>query len=144
MAEALALARKAAEEGEVPVGCVIIRDGVIVGRGYNTREREQNALGHAELNAIAEACKTVGFWRLPDCEMFVTLEPCPMCAGAVINARLGKLCYGASDPKAGACGSVIDLFSHPFNHKPEIISGIMAEESAALLSGFFKKLREKG
>jgi tRNA(adenine34) deaminase len=143
MALALELARKAAAEGEVPVGCVIVRDGAVVGRGYNTRERDQNALAHAELTAIAEACKTVGYWRLPDCEMYVTLEPCPMCAGAVINSRLGKLSYGASDPKAGACGSVIDLFSHPFNHKPEVISGVLAEESAALLTEFFSDIRAK-
>jgi tRNA(adenine34) deaminase len=143
MREALSLARRAAQEGEVPVGCVIVQNGVIVGRGYNTRERQQNALAHAELIAIAEANAAVGFWRLPDCEMFVTLEPCPMCAGAVINARIGKITYGASDPKAGACGSVIDLFSHPFNHKPEVTGGVLAEESAELLSGFFKKLRSK-
>ena len=143
MPEALALARRAAAEGEVPVGCVIVRDGVVVGRGYNTREADQNALAHAELTAIGEACKAVGFWRLPDCEMFVTLEPCPMCAGAVINARIGKLVYGAPDPKAGACGSVIDLFSHPFNHKPLVTGGVMAEESAELLTAFFKHLRKK-
>ncbi|MDR0324789.1 MAG: nucleoside deaminase [Oscillospiraceae bacterium] len=143
MLEALALARKAAEEGEVPVGCVIVRDGVVVGRGYNTREADQNALAHAELSAIAEACQTVGFWRLPDCEMFVTLEPCPMCAGAVINSRIAKVTFGAADPKAGACGSVVDLFSYPFNHKPEVIGGVLAEESAALLSGFFRDLRDK-
>jgi tRNA(adenine34) deaminase len=143
MALALELAGKAAAEGEVPVGCVIVRNGVVVGQGYNTREKDQNALAHAELTAISEACRTVGFWRLPDCEMFVTLEPCPMCAGAVINARIKKLVYGASDPKAGACGSVIDLLSYPFNHKPEVISGVLAAESAALLSGFFKQLRVK-
>jgi tRNA(adenine34) deaminase len=141
MREALALARTAAAEGEVPVGCVIVRGGDIVGRGYNTREKDQNALAHAELNALSEACAAVGFWRLPDCEMYVTLEPCPMCAGAVINSRIGKLVYGASDPKAGACGSVIDLFSYPFNHKPEVVSGVLEEESAALLSGFFKQIR---
>jgi tRNA(adenine34) deaminase len=143
MLQALELAGTAAGEGEVPVGCVIVRDGVVVGSGYNTRERDQNALAHAEMTALAKACETVGFWRLPDCEMYVTLEPCPMCAGAVINARIGKLVYGASDPKAGACGSVVDLFGYPFNHKPEVVSGVMAEESAALLTGFFKALRKK-
>ncbi|MDR0294301.1 MAG: tRNA adenosine(34) deaminase TadA [Oscillospiraceae bacterium] len=142
MRQALALARRAGGEGEVPVGCVIVRDGVVVGRGYNSREREQNALAHAELTAVAEACKAVGFWRLPDCAMYVTLEPCPMCAGAVINARVGELIYGASDPKAGACGSVIDLFAHPFNHKPLVTGGVLAEESSELLTGFFQKLRE--
>ena len=138
---ALDLAHKAAAEGEVPVGCVVVRGGVVVGRGHNTREKDQNALAHAELTAIAQACETVGFWRLPDCELFVTLEPCPMCAGAVINARVGKLVYGASDPKAGACGSVVNLFAYPFNHKPEILGGVLADESSALLTGFFKELR---
>jgi tRNA(adenine34) deaminase len=144
MRMALELARQAAEEGEVPVGCVIVRDGIVVGRGYNKREREQNALSHAELIAIREACETVGFWRLPDCEMFVTLEPCPMCAGGIINSRIAKVWYGADDPKAGACGSVVDLFSFPFNHKPQTVSGILAEESAELLRGFFKGIRAKG
>ena len=143
MRVALELAVQAAKELEVPVGCVVVRDGVVVGRGRNTREAGQNALAHAELTAIAEACKTVGFWRLPDCEMFVTLEPCPMCAGAVINARIGKLFYGASDPKAGACGSVIDLFSYPFNHRPAVTGGVLAEESAELLTAFFRELRKK-
>lgn len=142
MSEALELAGKAAAEGEVPVGCVIVRGDAVVGRGYNTREKDQNALAHAELTAIAEACKEVGFWRLPDCDMYVTLEPCPMCAGAIINSRIGKLYFGASDPKAGACGSVINLFSYPFNHKPQVVSGVLAEESAALLTGFFRKLRK--
>jgi tRNA(adenine34) deaminase len=143
MQEALSLARQAAEEGDVPVGCVIVLDGVIVGRGYNKRELEQNALSHAELIAIAEACKTVGFWRLCGCELYVTLEPCPMCAGGIINSRISKVYYGASDPKAGACGSVADLFGFPFNHKPEVSGGILAEESAALLTGFFRRLRER-
>jgi tRNA(adenine34) deaminase len=143
MREALALARLAAEEGEAPIGCVIVRAGEIVGRGRNTREKTQNALGHAELLAISEACETVGFWRLPDCAMFVTLEPCPMCAGAVINARIGELYFGAYDPKAGACGSVIDLFSYPFNHKPAVAGGLLAEESSALLTGFFRELRNR-
>ncbi len=143
MREALALAHQAAEEGEAPVGCVIVRNGEIIGRGRNARERTQNALGHAELLAIDEACGNVGFWRLPDCSMFVTLEPCPMCAGAIINARLGELYFGAYDPKAGACGSVINLFSYPFNHKPAVTGGLLAEESSALLTGFFRKLREE-
>jgi tRNA(adenine34) deaminase len=143
MREALELAEKAAAEGEVPVGCVIVREGVIVGRGHNTREKDQNALAHAELTAIDEACRTVGFWRLPDCEMYVTLEPCPMCAGAIINSRISKVTFGAYDSKAGACGSVIDLFSYPFNHKPEVSGGMMDKESSALLSGFFKNLRKK-
>jgi tRNA(adenine34) deaminase len=139
---ALALARQASAEGEVPVGCVIVRNGTVVGRGSNKREGEQNALSHAECIAIGEACKTVGFWRLPDCEMFVTLEPCPMCAGAIINSRIAKVYYGASDPKAGACGSVIDLFGFPFNHKPDVVGGVLAEESSVLLTEFFRGVRD--
>jgi len=112
-----------------------------VGSGYNKRETEQNALSHAELLAIDEACKTVGFWRLPDCDLYVTLEPCPMCAGGIINSRIATVYYGASDPKAGACGSVVDLFSFPFNHKPKVISGVLAEKSAELLREFFREVR---
>jgi tRNA(adenine34) deaminase len=143
MRAALELARLAASEGEAPVGCIVARGDEIVGRGRNTRERTQNALGHAELHAISQACETVGFWRLPDCALYVTLEPCPMCAGAIINARIGAVYFGAHDPKAGACGSVVDLFAYPFNHKPPVRGGILAEESSALLTGFFRELRGK-
>lgn len=141
MDEALALAKQAAAEGEVPVGCVIVRDGQIVGRGRNRRETEKTALGHAEIEAIAQACETLGGWRLWDCTLYVTLEPCPMCAGAIVNARIPRVVYGAADSKSGACGSVCDLFSVAFNHKPEVLSGVREQEAAALLQEFFQNLR---
>ena len=141
MKEALALAREAAADGEVPVGCVITRNGEIVGRGRNRRERGKNALCHAELEAINEACTNLGGWRLWECTLYVTLEPCPMCAGAIINARIPRVVYGASDAKCGAAGSVCSLFSMAFNHHPEVESGILEEECAALLTEFFQKLR---
>lgn len=141
MDEALALAKQAAAEGEVPVGCVIVRDGQIVGRGRNRRETEKTALGHAEIEAIAQACETLGGWRLWDCTLYVTLEPCPMCAGAIVNARIPRVVYGATDSKSGACGSVCDLFSMAFNHKPEVLSGVREQEAAALLQEFFQNLR---
>ena len=142
MRRALALAQEAAAGGETPVGAVVTRRGVIVGEGRNRREKGKNALYHAELEAIDQACKALGGWRLWECELFVTLEPCPMCAGAVINARLRRLVYGAADPKAGCCGSVTDLFALPFNHRPEVQNGLLAEESAALLKEFFAGLRQ--
>ena len=141
MDEALALAREAAAEGEVPVGCVIARRGEIVGRGRNRRETGKSALGHAEIEAISEACKTLGGWRLWECTLYVTLEPCPMCAGAIVNARIPRVVYGASDAKCGACGSVCDLFSMDFNHHPQMTKGIREEEAAALLTEFFRNLR---
>lgn len=116
MRQALELARQAMEEGEVPVGCVIVRDGAVVGRGRNRRETEHTALGHAELDAIRQACGALGGWRLSRCALYVTLEPCPMCAGAIINARIPALYYGAKDEKAGCCGSVLNLFEERFNH----------------------------
>ena len=143
MREALALAREAAAEGEVPVGAVVVRGDEIVGRGRNRRETGKTALAHAELEAIGEACRTLGGWRLWQCELFVTLEPCPMCAGAAINARLPRVVFGASDPKAGSCGSVTDLFALPYNHHPETVSGVLGGECAALLQDFFRALREK-
>lgn len=142
MHEALALAHEAADEGEVPVGCIVTDGEHIVGRGRNRRETGKSALAHAELEAIAEACRTLGGWRLWRCTLYVTLEPCPMCAGAIINARIKRVVYGASDRKAGCCGSILDLFREPFNHHPEVTGGVLAEESAALLSSFFKKLRK--
>lgn len=142
MKEALRLAYEAADEGEVPVGCVVARGDVIVGRGRNRRENTRHALAHAELLAIDEACRALGGWRLPGCDLYVTLEPCPMCAGALINARLQRVFFGARDPKAGALVSRVELFSLGFNHRPEVVEGIMAEESAALLSNFFKAKRE--
>ncbi len=142
MREALLLAEEAAKEGEVPVGCVIVRRGEIVGRGRNRRETAKTALGHAEIEAIADACKNLGGWRLWDCTMYVTLEPCPMCAGAIINARIPKVFVGAKDEKCGACGSVCDLFSLDFNHRPETEFGLLEEASKKLLTDFFLALRQ--
>ena len=141
MEEALKLAREAAADGEVPVGCVIVRGDEIVGRGRNRREKDRSALAHAETEAIADACRKLGGWRLWDCTLYVTLEPCPMCAGAIINARIPRVVFGAKDPKCGACGSVCDLFSMNFNHHPQANSGIMEEECASLLAEFFDRLR---
>lgn len=142
MHEALSLAREAADEGEVPVGCIVTDGEHIVGRGRNRRETGKSALAHAELEAIAEACRTLGGWRLWRCTLYVTLEPCPMCAGAIINARVGTVCYGARDEKAGACGSVLDLFAERFNHRPRVYGGVLKEECAALLQDFFHDLRK--
>ena len=141
MDQALSLAAEAAAEGEVPVGCVIVRNGQIVGRGRNRRETAKTALGHAEIEAISDACRNLGGWRLWDCTLYVTLEPCPMCAGAIVNARIPKVVYGAADAKAGSCGSVCDLFAMDFNHHPQVISGVRQEECAALLRKFFANLR---
>ena len=141
MDQALELAREAAAEGEVPVGCVIVRNGEIVGRGRNRRETAKTALGHAEIEAIAEANRNLGGWRLWDCTLYVTLEPCPMCAGAIVNARIPRVVYGASDRKCGACGSVCDLFNMDFNHHPRVETGIREEEAAALMTEFFQNLR---
>lgn len=141
MREAIALAREAAAAGEVPVGAVVVRGEEIVGRGRNRREADRTALAHAELEAIADACRTLGGWRLWQCTLYVTLEPCPMCAGAVVNARLPRLVYGAADPKAGSCGSLVDLFSFPYNHHPAVTSGVLADECAQLLRDFFRALR---
>ena len=143
MKAALRLAQRAAEEGEVPVGAVIVCDGKIVGRGRNRRESRKNALCHAEIEAIDKACKKLGGWRLHRCDLYVTLEPCPMCAGAIINARIKTVYYGASDPKAGSCGTPTNLFAPAYNHKPETVSGILEEECAAVLRDFFQALREK-
>jgi len=141
MREALRLAREAAAEGEVPVGAVVVKGDTIIATGRNRREAAKNALCHAELEAIHNACANLGGWRLWQCELYVTLEPCPMCAGAIINARIPRVIFGASDQKAGSCGSVVNLFELPYNHKPELIGGVLADESAQLLSGFFKTLR---
>ena len=141
MDEALALAAEAARDGEVPVGCVIVCGDRIVGRGRNRRETDRTALGHAEIEAISEACRTLGGWRLWECTMYVTLEPCPMCAGAIINARIPRVVCGAADSKCGACGSVCDLFSMDFNHHPQVEFGVREAESSALLKDFFTDLR---
>ena len=141
MDAALALAREAAAEGEVPVGCVIVRGDEIVGRGRNRREQDKTALAHAEIEAIREACRNLGGWRLWECTLYVTLEPCPMCAGAIINSRIKRVVYGASDAKFGACRSVCSLFDMAFNHHPQVESGIREAEAAALMTEFFQKLR---
>ena len=138
---AIEQAKLAAAELEVPVGAVVVRNGEVVSVGRNRRETGKNALAHAEIEAIDLACKKLGGWRLWECEMYVTLEPCPMCTGAIINSRIRRLIYGASDYKAGSCGSVVNLFDLPYNHKPEVVSGFMAEECSALLSDFFAELR---
>ena len=141
MDEALALAREAAAEGEVPVGCVIVRQGQIVGRGRNRREKDKSALAHAEIEAIGEACRNLGGWRLWECTLYVTLEPCSMCAGAILNARIPRVVYGASDSKFGAVRSVCSLFDMAFNHHPQVEAGIREEEAAELMTEFFQKLR---
>ena len=143
MREALALAQAAADEGEVPVGCVVVRGEEIVGRGRNRRESAKSALAHAEIEAIAEACRNLGGWRLWQCTLYVTLEPCPMCAGAIINARLPRVVYGAKEPTNGCCGTAVDLFMLPCSQKPEIVPGVLEEECSAMLSAFFRRLREK-
>ena len=143
MLRALELARLSALEGEVPVGAVVVRGDEIVGEGRNRRETGRNALYHAELEAIDNACKALGGWRLWQCDIYVTLEPCPMCAGAIINARIIRVVFGAYDKKAGSFGSVTDLSALPYNHKPLVSGGFMETECARELSDFFLKLREK-
>ena len=143
MRAALAQAELAARAGEVPVGAVVAKDGEIVAQAHNLRESGKNATYHAELLAIDAACKALGGWRLWQCELFVTLEPCPMCSGAIINSRIRRVVYGAADPKAGCCGSLTDLFALPFNHRPKVEGGLLAEECAQLLKEFFAALRKK-
>jgi len=144
MKRALELAEEAFDKGEIPVGAVVVRSGEIVGEGYNLRESKKNALLHAEVIAIEKACAAVGGWRLSDCTLYVTLEPCPMCAGAMINSRIKRVVFGAKDAAAGCCGSLINFNSYPFNHAFEIQSGLCADESAELLRRFFNKKRESG
>ena len=141
MRRALELAAQAAQEGDVPVGCVIVKDGEIVGEGRNRREENGDATAHAELEAIRDACDKLGTWRLHDCTLYVTLEPCPMCAGGIINSRMHTVRYGARDDKAGACGSVLNLFEERFNHKPRLYGGLLEGECAEQLQDFFEKLR---
>lgn len=143
MREAIKQAKLAARKGEVPVGAVIVRNGEIISRAYNTRETGKNALCHAEIKAIHRACRKLGGWRLPGCELYVTLEPCPMCAGAIINSRIVSVYYGASDTKAGAFGTLFDMNAFGLNHKPEVFSGVLKDECASLLSSFFAELRKK-
>lgn len=143
MRQALVLAAQAAEYGEVPVGAVVVYDGKVVGQGFNRRESGKNALAHAELEAIDQACRTLGGWRLHKCDLYVTLEPCPMCSGAIINARIRRLVFGAYDPKGGCFGSVSDFNELPFNHKPQVTGGVLEQECAQALSDFFRRLRSK-
>ena len=141
MRQALELAQEAAAEGDVPVGCVIVKDGLIIGRGRNRREERGDATAHAELEAIRDACARLGSWRLHGCTLYVTLEPCPMCAGGIINARISEVRYGTRDEKAGCCCSVLDLFSEPFNHRPRVYRGPLEAECRSLLQDFFESLR---
>lgn len=142
MTQALELAKIAGEHGEVPVGCVIVdENGDIIGRGRNQREEKHSVLSHAECEAIEDACRNIGDFRLSACTLYVTLEPCPMCAGAIINARIKTLVYGARDENMGACASVINLFEERFGHKPAIYEGVLAEQSRELLQSFFRSLR---
>lgn len=143
MREALHLAQEAAAAGEVPVGCVIVRGGEIVGRGRNRREERQATVSHAEMEAIAAANARLNSWRLEDCELYVTLEPCPMCAGAVLNARISKVFYGARDRELGACGGVLNLFMEAFPNRPALVGGVLEEECRAVLGAFFTGLRGK-
>ena len=140
---AIEQAQIAASLGEIPVGAVVVKDGQVIGRGYNRREIDSSATAHAEVLAIEDACQQLGTWRLTDCELYVTLEPCPMCAGAIINARIRRVIYGAKDERAGCCGSVADFFVMPFNHNPLSRSGILAEECKKLLLDFFSTLRSE-
>ena len=144
MKEALRLAKKAASIGEVPIGCVIVYEGKIIGRGYNRRTIDKNTLSHAELNAIRKASKYMGDWRLENCDIYITLEPCQMCSGAIIQARMRKVYIGCMNPKAGCAGSILNLLQMPqFNHQVEIEIGILEEECSSILKNFFKELRQK-
>ena len=143
MNEALKLAKRAEELGEIPVGAVVVRGGEIIGRGYNQRESRKNAILHAEMIAIEEACEAVGDWRLRDCTLYVTLEPCPMCAGAIVNSRIERVVFGTSDRMAGCCGSLINLNAYPFNHTFSIEKGICENECKDILKSFFEKRRQK-
>ncbi len=143
MRHAIVQAQRAFDAGEIPVGCVIVdKDGRIIGRGQNTRERTRSALGHAELAAIDEACRATGDWRLEGCTLYVTLEPCPMCTGAIINARIPCVVFGAREENFGSCGSVIDLFSERYGHHPAVYAGVLENECTTLLTDFFRKIRK--
>lgn len=144
MRQALALAREAAAAGEVPVGCVVVREGVVVGRGRNRREETRSAASHAEMEAIAQANAALNSWRLEDCELYVTLEPCPMCAGAILNARISRVYFGARDRVMGACGGVMNLFMEDFPNRPALVGGILESACGQVLSDFFQELRRSG
>lgn len=143
MEMAIELAKKAYDEGEVPVGAVIVRRGEVIAEGYNRRETGKNALYHAETSAVSAACEALHGWRLPECTLYVTMEPCPMCAGAIVNARIDRVVYGVKDERAGAFGGVLDLNAYPLNHKVQVEGGVCEDECRALLQDFFKALREK-
>ena len=144
MKEALKQARKALALGEVPIGCVIVHEGKIIGRGYNRRNTDKNTLSHAEITAIRKASKVIGDWRLEECTIYITLEPCQMCAGAIVQSRMKEVVIACRNPKAGCAGSLLNLLQFPaFNHQVEIESGILQDECAALLTGFFKEMRDK-
>lgn len=143
MREAIAEARRAAALGEAPIGAVIVREGAVIARGHNLRETGRHALAHAEILAIHHACRALGGWRLPGCTLYVTLEPCPMCAGAAINARIERVVFGAYDPKAGSFGSLVDLSKVPYNHAPRLTGGVLEQECSALLRDFFRALRRR-
>ena len=141
MTQALELARQAGALGEIPVGAVVVKDGAVIGRGFNRRETDHDATAHAEVLAIREACRTLGGWRLDGCALFVTLEPCPMCAGAILNARIPRVYYGARDREMGACGGVLNLFMEDFPHPPALVGGVLAEDCRRVLTDFFRRLR---
>ena len=144
MRQAIKLAKKAADMGEVPIGCVIVYEGKVIGRGYNRRTTDHNALAHAEITAIRKACKKMGDWRLEDCTMYVTLEPCQMCSGAIVQSRMKKVVIGCMNPKAGCAGSILNLLQvEAFNHQVEMEVGVLGEECSNLMTNFFKELREK-
>lgn len=143
MRQALALAREAAQAGEVPVGCVIVREGEIIGYGRNRREEKQSVLSHAEMEAMTMANERLGTWRLEGCDLYVTLEPCPMCAGAIINGRIRRVVYGARDEAMGACGGVLNLFMEAFPHRPQLIGNVCGEECREVLAEFFRALRAR-
>ena len=143
MKQAIIQAKKALKKDEVPIGAVIVKDGVILSRGYNRTEADQDATRHAEIIAIERACKKLKSWRLDDCTLYVTVEPCPMCAGAIVNSRIDRVVFGAHDQKAGAYGSVFDMCAYPLNHIPVVEGGVLEERCANQLSSFFKNLRKK-
>ena len=144
MRQALMQARKAYAIGEVPIGCVIVHDGKIIGRGYNRRKTDKNTLSHAELTAINKACRHIGDWRLEDCDLYVTLEPCQMCSGAIVQARIPHVYIGCMSPKSGCAGSTLDILQNPdFNHQAEVTSGILQTECSEILTRFFKELRSR-
>ncbi len=143
MKRALSKAKKAAKYGEVPIGAVIVKDGEVIASGRNMREKKNNALHHAEIIAIDRACKKTGAWRLTECTLYVTMEPCPMCAGAIVNSRIKRVVFGCYDKKAGALGTVFNLHDYPLNHKYEVEGGVLEKECALILSDFFSELRKK-